>query len=66
MLDQIGCVIKAEKGVLKVIKGSIVIIKGTKLNDLYVLNRQTTVGETSVIENSEDKSRLCHLRRVYE
>ncbi|KAH9751241.1 Integrase catalytic domain-containing protein [Citrus sinensis] len=62
MLDQIGCVIKAEKRILKVVKGSIIIMKGTKLNGLYVLNGQTTVGEASVIENSEDKARLWHLR----
>ena len=62
MLDQIGCVIKAGKKILKVVKGSIVIMKGTKLNGLYVLNRQTIIGEASVTENSEDKARLGHLR----
>ena len=58
ILDQIGCVIKAEKEILKVVKGSIVIMKGTKLNGLYVLKGQTTVGEANVTENSEDKARL--------
>ncbi|KAH9697198.1 hypothetical protein KPL71_023512 [Citrus sinensis] len=62
MLDQIDCVIKAEKKILKVVKGSIVIMKGTKLNGLYSLNGQTTVGEASVTKNSEDKARLWHLR----
>ncbi|KAH9782240.1 hypothetical protein KPL71_008811 [Citrus sinensis] len=62
MLDQTGCVIKAENGSLKVIRGSIVIMKSTKQNGLYVLNGHTTVGEASVTEKSEDKARLWHLR----
>ena len=32
ILDQTGCVIKAEKGILRVIKGSMVIMKGIKQN----------------------------------
>ncbi|KAH9685121.1 Integrase catalytic domain-containing protein [Citrus sinensis] len=62
MLDQTGCVIKAENGTLKVVRGSIVIMKGTKQNGLYVLNGHTTVGEASVTEKCEDKARLWHLR----
>ncbi|KAH9678410.1 hypothetical protein KPL71_025698 [Citrus sinensis] len=62
MLDQTGCVIKAENGTLKVTRGSIVIMKGTKQNGLYVLNGHTTVGEASVTEKSEDKAKLWHLR----
>ncbi|KAH9767170.1 hypothetical protein KPL71_011175 [Citrus sinensis] len=62
MRDQTGCVIKAENGTLKVIRGSIVIMKGTKQNGLYVLNGHTTVGEASVTEKSEDKAKLWHLR----
>ncbi|KAH9658076.1 Integrase catalytic domain-containing protein [Citrus sinensis] len=62
MLDQTGCVIKAKNETLKVIRGSIVIMKGTKQNGLYVLNGHTTVGEASVTERSEDKARLWHLR----
>ncbi|KAH9686815.1 hypothetical protein KPL70_014523 [Citrus sinensis] len=62
MLDQTGYVIKAKNGTLKVIRGSIVIMKGTKQNGSYVLNGHTTVGEASVTEKSEDKARLWHLR----
>ncbi|KAH9717203.1 hypothetical protein KPL71_021739 [Citrus sinensis] len=52
MLDQTGCVIKAKNWILKVVRGSIVIMKGTKQNGLYA----------SVTEKSEDKARLWHLR----
>ncbi|KAH9754460.1 hypothetical protein KPL71_015451 [Citrus sinensis] len=62
MLDQMGCIVKAEKGVLRVIKGSMVIMKGNKNNGLYVLNGQTVIGEASVTESGEDKSKLWHLR----
>ncbi|KAH9706111.1 hypothetical protein KPL70_012113 [Citrus sinensis] len=62
MLDQMRCIVKAEKGVLRVIKGSMVIIKGNKNNGLYVMNGQTVIGEASITESSEDKSKLWHLR----
>ena len=38
MLDHMGCIVKAEKCVLRVIKGSMVIMKGNNNNGLYVLN----------------------------
>ncbi|KAH9681219.1 hypothetical protein KPL71_026889 [Citrus sinensis] len=60
--DQMGCTVKAKKGVLRVIKGSMVIMKGNKNNGLYVMNRQTVIGEASITESGEDKSKLWHLR----
>ena len=53
---------KAEKGVLRVINGSMVIMKGNKNNGMYVRNGQTVIGEASVTESGEDKSMLWHLR----
>ena len=53
---------KAEKGVLRVIKGSMVIMKGNKNNGMYVMNGQTVIGEASITENGEDKSKLWHLK----
>ncbi|KAH9802523.1 hypothetical protein KPL71_001422 [Citrus sinensis] len=37
MLDKMGCVIKLESGTLKVLKGSMVLMKGNLDNGLYVL-----------------------------
>ena len=37
MLDQLGCVFKAENETLKVINHSMVVIKGVRKNGLYVL-----------------------------
>ncbi|KAH9649066.1 hypothetical protein KPL70_025842 [Citrus sinensis] len=48
MLDQTGCVIKAEKDVLRVIKGSMVIMKGLKQNGMYVMDGHTAVREASI------------------
>lgn len=45
-----------------VIKGLMVIIKGTKLNGLYVLGGQTTIKEASVTEKNEERSKIWHLR----
>ena len=65
MLDRTGCVIKAENGVLRMIKGSIVIMKGIKENGMYVLNRHTAVGEASVTDSGRNKAMLWHLRLGY-
>ena len=62
MLDQTCCVIKAEKCVLRVIKGSMVIMKGIKQNGLYVMDGHTTVGEASVTDSRGNRSMLWHLR----
>lgn len=52
MLDQIECKIKVEKEVLKVIKRSMVIMKGNKMHGLYVLNGQTAIRETNITNSS--------------
>lgn len=62
MLDQMGCIVKDERGVLRVIKGSMVITKGRKVNGFYVMEGQTTIGEASVTNSGENKTRLWHLR----
>lgn len=49
ILDQMGYIIKAEKGVLRVIS-LMVIMKGAKLNSFYVLSGQIVIGEASVTE----------------
>ena len=37
MLDQIGCVVKVQQGIISVVKGSLVLLKEIKKNGLYVL-----------------------------
>ncbi|KAH9750946.1 Integrase catalytic domain-containing protein [Citrus sinensis] len=57
-----GCVIKAKKGVLRVIKGSMVIMKGIKQNGMYVMDGHTIVGEASVTDSGGNISMMWHLR----
>ena len=47
-LDANGCVIQAEDRAMKVKKGSMVILRGTKPNNLYKLKRNTVTGGTVV------------------
>ena len=44
MLDELGYVIKAEAGVLKISKGSLIVMKGVKKNGIYSLLGSTVVG----------------------
>lgn len=62
ILDQMGYTIKAEKRVLRVIKDLMEIMKGIKLNDLYMLSEQIAVGEASVTEYNKDRLKLWNLR----
>ena len=62
MLNQTGCVIKAEKMVLRVIKGSMVIMKGIKQNGMYVLDGHIALEEASLTDSGGNKSMMWHLR----
>lgn len=41
MLDAKGYTVKVENGIMKVMNGSMIIIKGPKENGLYILDAQT-------------------------
>lgn len=63
MLDQIGCVVKVQQGIMSVVKGSLVLLRGIRKNGLYVLEGTTVTGMVSVSSSSSvDKTRLWHLR----
>ena len=63
MLDQIGCSFKAKNGCLKVVKGSLVILKGVKMNGLYILDGRTVIGSVlNVQKQCISKTRMCHMR----
>ncbi|KAH9718762.1 hypothetical protein KPL71_022343 [Citrus sinensis] len=62
-LDQIGCSIKVESGVMKVVRGSIVVMKGNKQNGLYVLQGTAVTGDVSISASlGLDKTLIWHLR----
>ena len=54
--------IKAEKKVFRVIKGSMVIMKGIKENGMYVLDGHTAVEEASVTNSRGNKDHIGALR----
>lgn len=63
MLDSTGHCFKAESGVLKIIKGSLVVMKGSLKNGLYVLKGQVEAGEAEVVsESKKAKATLWHRR----
>ena len=63
VLDEEGCCYKGEKGVLKVSRGSLVILKGDKNNGLYVLKGKTVTNEVAcVATKTSDITSLWHKR----
>ncbi|KAH9649112.1 hypothetical protein KPL70_025867 [Citrus sinensis] len=63
ILDQMGCIIKMEFGVMKIIKWSIVIMKGAKNNGLYVLQGTTITRDVSVLTSQNlNKTLMWHMR----
>uniref|UniRef100_A0A803QAF2 Retrovirus-related Pol polyprotein from transposon TNT 1-94-like beta-barrel domain-containing protein n=1 Tax=Cannabis sativa TaxID=3483 RepID=A0A803QAF2_CANSA len=57
------CTIKIEES-LRVIKGSLIVMKGDIKNGIYVLNAKAVLGTENVAVNEKgsDKTRMWHLR----
>lgn len=63
MLDKDGYNVKTKSGVLKVINGSLTMMKITIKNGLYTLIGRTIAREASLVQNHKlDKIKLWHLR----
>ena len=62
MLDTKGYSYKSQGGVLKVIKGIIVVMKGMLKQGLYILEGATVVGESAVSLEKENVMKLWHKR----
>ena len=63
-LDKIGCRITCEGGVMKVAKGSLVVMKGRLNGSLYALQGSTILGSANVSTStmSDRDTKLWHLR----
>lgn len=63
-LDTNGCKCIAEGGVMKVVKGALVLMKGAKVGSLYSLQGSTMVGSANVSTGtmSDSETKLWHLR----
>eukprot|EP00268_Persea_americana_P001031 TRINITY_DN10307_c0_g1_i1.p1 TRINITY_DN10307_c0_g1~~TRINITY_DN10307_c0_g1_i1.p1 ORF type:complete len:147 (-),score=18.20 TRINITY_DN10307_c0_g1_i1:100-540(-) len=68
-LESKGCSLSAKDSLLKVSKGVLVLMKGTRVgNNLYKLMGNTVVGGAAVStgdKNSVDESQLWHMRLGY-
>ncbi|KAH9679155.1 hypothetical protein KPL71_026007 [Citrus sinensis] len=62
MLDKTGCLVKLESGTLKVLKGSMVVMKGNMSNGLYVLQGSAVIGDVAVSNQKLNKTMLWHMR----
>lgn len=62
MLDSSGFNVRIEGGIMKVIKGSLTVMKGHKYNGSYILEAVTVTGTVTTTANGIDKTRLWHLR----
>lgn len=62
MLDSTGCSYKSVNVVLKVMKGSMVILKGLLRQGMYVLQGKAVAGDSATIITCLDHTRLWHNR----
>ena len=53
-LEALGLVISIRDGVLKMIKGSIVVMKGVHRNNLYYLKGSTVTSQVETSNSSDD------------
>ena len=63
-LDSKGYKVTIEGGILKVVRGALVAMKGTRKGNLYFLDGSTVTGRVAVSNSSDgsDTSRLWHMR----
>ena len=64
-LYKMGCLVKLESSTLKAMRGSMVLMKGSLSNGLYVLQSTTATGDIGVSNQNLDKTMLWHLRLGY-
>ena len=64
-LNSDGCKFSAEGGVMKVVKGALVLIKGNRVGNLYLLSGNTILSGAAIASSNDHESvsmRLWHLR----
>ena len=64
-LESKGFIIIVQNGILKVVSGALVVMKGIRRNNLYLYQGSTTVGTTTTVSEADkvaEMSRLWHIR----
>jgi len=65
-LKTLGLKVSIKDGVLKMTKGSMVVLKGVRRNNLYYLKGSTVIGQVATSTDSDNNStRLWHMRFRY-
>ena len=64
MLDELGLVVKVENGILKILKSSLIMMKGVKKNGIYSLLGSTVVGSVSTVAGSSLNTTMLRLHEV--
>lgn len=66
MFDVLGYFTKIKHGMLKISSGSLILVKGTKMNGLYILDCSIVIALASMASQTpHDKIKLWHLRLGY-
>lgn len=60
-LEDKGCSFSGRGGVLKISHGQLVMLKGIRKGNLYILEGDTVVGHAAVVETTDD-TKLWHMR----
>ncbi|KAK3034871.1 hypothetical protein RJ639_033234 [Escallonia herrerae] len=64
-IDSNGCSYQATGGVMRIMKGALVVMKGLKQNSLYLLQGSTVIGAAATTSSSNinsDTTKLSHMR----
>lgn len=61
VLDQLGYCFKSENGNPRVTKGSMVVMKGVRMNGMFFLLGSTVIGSVSLVTKT-DMAKTWHLR----
>ena len=64
-LESKGFTIILQNGILKIVSGALVVMKGIKRNNLYLCQGRTTVGTAAAVSEADKvakTSRLWHMR----
>ena len=64
-LESKGFTIIMQNGILKVVSGALVVMKGIRRNNLYLYQGSTTIGTTTTVSEADkvvEMSRLWHMR----
>jgi hypothetical protein len=65
-LDTNDCKIVQENGVMKVIRGALVVMKGSKVGNLYHLAGEIVTGEAAVSTSADSDATSTHLWHIHQ